>query len=158
LSNAGVLAKRLYFSHALFSCSSTVTCASETCRVHEMEGIDFLAAIESSPDMAASLRNMCRKRLFKKAVKSYSLSRKRSLGNEDLVIAFHEADIDKSGSLNFDEIRRLMHQMDPDFPMDEIVALLKFVDVDEDGTVSFEEYMRLFRQFEEKTENSDDSQ
>jgi hypothetical protein len=127
-----------------------------------MEGTDFLAAIESSPDMAASLRNMCLKRLFKKAVKSYSLSRKRSLGNEDLVIAFHEADMDKSGSLNFDEIRGLMHQMDPDFPVDEIIALLKFVDVDEDGAVSFEEYMRLFRQFEDKKdenmENSNASQ
>lgn len=117
-----------------------------------MEGEDFQAVVEASPDMAASLRNMCRKRLFKRAVKQYSLSRNRSLSNEDLKQAFHEADTDKSGSLNLDKIRTLMHRMDPNFPMDEIIALLKYVDVDEDGLVSFEEYMRLFRQFEEEKE------
>jgi Ca2+-binding EF-hand superfamily protein len=117
-----------------------------------MQGEDFLAVVESSPEMAASLRNMCRKRLFKKAVKSYSLSKQRGLSDADLVEAFHEADIDRSGSLNLDEVRRLMHRMDPNFPMEEIVALLKFVDVDEDGLVGFEEYIRLFRQFEEEKE------
>ena len=136
------------------ACRSTVTCVSDTCRIHEMKGDDFLAAVESSPGMAASLRNMCRKRLFKKAVKQYSLSKKRGLSDEDLVAAFHDADIDKTGYLDLDEIRRLMHRMDPNFPMEEIVALLKFVDVDEDGLVSLEEYVRLFRQFEEEKEEA----
>ncbi|EEC42768.1 predicted protein, partial [Phaeodactylum tricornutum CCAP 1055/1] len=65
---------------------------------------------------------------------------------EDIVAAFHDADIDRSGSLNLDEVRRLMHRMDPDFPLDEIRALLKFVDVDEDGQITLEEFKRLFRQ------------
>lgn len=119
-----------------------------------MKGDDFLAVVDSTTGMAASLRNMCRKRLFKKAVKSYSLSKKRGLSDEDLVAAFHDADIDKSGSLNLEELRRLMHRMDPDIPMQDIVELMKFVDVDEDGFVSFEEYIRLFRQFEKEKEES----
>jgi len=136
--------------------SSTVTCVSGTCRLHEMQGEDFMAVIESSPGMAKSLRDMCRKRLFKKAVKSYSLSKKRGLSDEDLVKAFHESDIDGSGALNLDEVSRLMRRMDPNFPMKEIVALLKYVDVDEDGQVSFEEYLRLFRQFDEEKEDEAD--
>lgn len=127
-------------------------CASDTCRVHEMKAADFLAAIEVNPGMAASLRDMCRKRLFKKAVKQYSLSKKRGLSEEDLIAAFHDADIDKSGYLNLDEVRRLFHRMDPNYPMEEIVALLKYVDVDEDGLLGFEEYIRLFRQFEKEKE------
>lgn len=131
-----------------------MTCVSGTCRLHEMNGEDFLKLVESSPGTAATYRNMCRKRLFKKAVKAYSLSKKRGLSDEDLIKAFHESDIDKSGSLNLDEIRRLMHRMDPDFPMNEIKALLNYVDVDEDGQVGLEEYIRLFRQFEDVKESS----
>jgi Ca2+-binding EF-hand superfamily protein len=122
--------------------------------LHEMKGEDFLAVVESSPEMASSLRNMCRKRLFKKAVKAYSLGNKRGFNDEDIVAAFHDADIDRSGSLNLDEVRRLMHRMDPDFPLDEIRALLKFVDVDEDGQITLEEFKRLFRQFEAEKADS----
>jgi CRP-like cAMP-binding protein len=132
--------------------SSTVTCASDTCRLYEMKRKDFLDVVNSSPEMAQSLRNMCRKRLFKRAVKQYSLSKKRGLSDEDIVAAFHDADIDNSGSLNLDEVRRLMHRMDPNFPMDDIKELMKFVDVDEDGSIKLEEFKRLFRQFEDEKE------
>ena len=130
--------------------SSTVTCASETCRLYEMKGEDFLAVIEASPEMASSLRNMCRKRLFKKAVKAYSLQKKGGLTDEDIVAAFYDADIDGTGSLNLEEVRRIMHQMEPEFPMSEIKLLLEFVDVDEDGQITLEEFKRLFRQFEDE--------
>ena len=72
----------------------------------------------------------------------------------DLIAAFHDADIDKRGYLKIDDIRRVMHEMAPNFPMSEIVALMKFVDVDRDGQVSFEEYISLFRQFEEEKEDA----
>jgi serine/threonine protein kinase len=130
--------------------SSTVTCVSDSCRLHEMKGEDFIAVVESSPETASSLRNMCRKRLFKKAVKAYSLEKKRGLSDADIVAAFYDADIDGTGSLNLEEVRRLMHQMDPKFPMSEIQALLKFVDVDEDGQITLPEFKRLFRQFEDE--------
>lgn len=130
--------------------SSTVTCVSESCRLHEMKGEDFIAVVESSPEMASSLRNMCRKRLFKKAVKAYSLEKKRGLSDADIVAAFYDADIDGTGSLNLEEVRRLMHHMDPKFPMSEIKALLKFVDVDEDGQITLQEFKRIFRQFEDE--------
>lgn len=115
-----------------------------------MKGVDFLAVIDSSPELASSLRNMCRKRLFKKAVKSYSLEKTRGLTKDDIVAAFYDADVDRSGSLNLDEVRRLMHRMDPSYPMEEIRELLKFVDVDEDGKISLEEFKNVFRQFEEE--------
>jgi len=113
-----------------------------------MKGEDFVALVESSPSMAAALRNMCRKRLFKKAIKSYSLNLKRGLTDDDLVAAFYDADIDRTGLLNIDEVRRIMHQMDPNFPMEDIKELMKFVDVDQDGKMSLDEFKSLFRQFE----------
>ena len=115
-----------------------------------MKGEDFLAVVNSSPEMASTLRNMCRQRLFKKAVKQFSLQENRGLSDDDIVAAFHDADVDRSGSLSLDEVRRLMHRMDPNFPMEEIKALLSFIDVDEDGGVNLEEFKRLFRQFEDE--------
>jgi Ca2+-binding EF-hand superfamily protein len=66
-----------------------------------------------------------------------------------MIAAFHDADLDKSGTLNVDEVRALMHRMDPNFPMIDIQQLMKFVDVDEDGFVSLDEFKRIFRQFED---------
>lgn len=130
--------------------SSTVRCVSDKCFIHEMRKEDFMAVLESSPDLAASLRNMCLKRLFKRAVKQFSLYKKRGLSDEDIIAAFHDADLDKSGTLNVEEVRALMHRMDPKFPMSEIQQLMKFVDVDEDGYVSLDEFKRIFRQFEDE--------
>jgi CRP-like cAMP-binding protein len=127
---------------------STVVCASDSCKVHQMTGEDFLAMVDASPEVASSLLDMCRKRLFKKAVKSSSLRLGRGLTDEDLLAAFHEADVDKTQHLNLDEVRVLMHKMDPDFPESEIVALLKHVDTDGDGKCSLEEFKQLFRQFD----------
>eukprot|EP00980_Cylindrotheca_fusiformis_P026140 scaffold15472_cov117-Cylindrotheca_fusiformis.AAC.4 len=127
---------------------STVRCVSETCRIHEMRGEDFLDVVNSSPGMAAALRNMCRKRLFKKAVKNFSLHKNRGLSDDDIVAAFHDADLNKSGSLDAEEVRLLIHRIDPGFPMSEIHLLMKFVDVDEDGQVGLDEFKQIFRQFE----------
>lgn len=109
-----------------------------------------MAVVDTSPGMAEALRNMCRKRLFKKAVKRLALDKNRGLSDDDIVAAFHDADIDKSGSLNVEEVRLLMHRMDPRYPMEDIIALMQFVDVDEDGSVSLEEFKKIFRQFEDE--------
>ncbi len=127
--------------------SSTVICSSDTCVLHEMMGKDFFDFLETSPDTKAMLLNMCRKRLFKKAVKSYSSTHKRGFSNEDLTKAFQEADIDQSGDLGLDEVRRLMHAMDPTIKEKDIVELMKFIDVDEDGKLNFDDFKRLFRSF-----------
>ena len=60
-----------------------------------MRGEDFMEVVNSSPGMANSLRNMCRKRLFKKAVKHLSLDKNRGLSDDDIVAAFHDADLDQ---------------------------------------------------------------
>ena len=130
--------------------SSTVRCVSDNCRIHEMSGEDFMAVVQSSPNSAAALRNMCRKRLFKRAVKQFSLETNRGLSDEDIVAAFHNADQSNSGYLNVDDVRRIMHRMDPKFPMSEIHELMKFVDVDDDGRVCLDEFKQIFRQFEDE--------
>ena len=102
-----------------------------------MTGADFLAYLESSPKTKDALLNMCRKRLFKKAVKKYSMEHNRGFTNDDLTKAFQLADADGNGILDINEIRKVMHAMDPSIPEAEIVELMKFIDVDNDGSLSF---------------------
>lgn len=128
--------------------SSTVICSSDKCLLHEMKGADFLAYLETSPETKDALLNMCRKRNFKKAVKKYSMEHNRGFTNDDLTKAFQLADADNNGTLDIDEVRKLMHAMDASIPEAEIVELMKFIDVDEDGKLSFRDFKRLFRSFE----------
>jgi Ca2+-binding EF-hand superfamily protein len=49
-----------------------------------------------------------------------------------------------------EELRNLMHRMDPKYPLSEIRLLMKFVDCDDDGHIGLDEFKKLFRQFEEE--------
>jgi len=128
--------------------SSTVTCVSDECYLHEMMGSDFTTFLESNPKTKNKLLNMCRKRLFKKAVKRYAMEHKCGISNEDLVKAFELADKDKSGELDYEELRSLMHSMDPTIQEEDIMELMRYIAVDEGGNLSFTEFKRLFRSFE----------
>ncbi len=96
------------------------------------------------------MQNMCRKRLFKRAVKSYLTGQKRGFTNDDLMKAFEDVDADKSGYLSLDELRSLMNNMDPTMSEDDLVKLMNYLDVDEDGQLGSDEFKRIFRQFEFK--------
>ena len=112
-----------------------------------MKKSDFHDFLKDRPDTKEMLQNMCLKRLFKRAVKNHLIHKKRGLSNEDLTKAFEDADIDGSGDLSFDEVRKLMHAMDPTIAEKDIASFLKFIDVDEDGKLNFNDFKRIFRQF-----------
>lgn len=128
-------------------------CASDKCLVHEMRGSDFLEVVKHNPDLVESLRDMCRKRMFKKAIKKLALDMKLGLTFKDVEAAFYEADKDKSGSLSLDQLRFLFRRMDPDFPEEDIVAFLQYIDLDEDGRIGFDEFKLLFRCSDESESN-----
>jgi len=118
--------------------------------LQEMLRSDFLELLESSPESAQALKDMCRKRLFKKAVKAFSRAKNRGLENDDLIQAFHDADQDRTGYLSHNEVRDIMHKIDPNFPDHEIAALLNYIDFDQDGQCSLQEFKQLFRSFEQR--------
>ena len=77
--------------------SSTVVCASKSCKVHEMTGSNFMQLMESSPETAQFLRDMCSKRLLKRAIgisKGYTI--------DDLKQLFDSVDLDQSGKINLE--------------------------------------------------------
>ena len=80
---------------------------------------------------------MFQKRLFKMAVKRDAMEHKCGISNEDLVTAFELADKDKSGELDYEELRSLMHSMDPTIQEEDIMELMRYIAVDEGGKLSF---------------------
>jgi len=108
-----------------------------------------LATLESSPDYAEALRNLCRKRVFQRSVRSFALDKMKGMTEKDLVKAFKAADTDKSGSLELDEVTALIRSIDPSFPLEEIKELLRYVDVNESGSIDLDEFKRIFKDFEE---------
>jgi len=129
--------------------SSTVVCASAGCSLHEMRGADFQALLESDPAHARALSDMCRKRMFRKAVKSYLLSQNSGLGDDELVKAFRDADKDKSGSLSLSEVRDLMLHMGNNsaIPEKDMNELFKSLDLHEDGQVSLNDILEMSKAF-----------
>ena len=102
-----------------------------------MMGADFLAYLETSPETKTALLNMCRKRFFKKAVKKYALEHNSGISNDDLIKAFDMADTDKNGQLELNEVRNIMHRMDPTIPEDDIVELMNYINIGENGKLTF---------------------
>jgi len=130
--------------------SSTVVCASASCSLHELSGADFFALLESDPVHARALSDMCRKRMFHKAVKSYLLSQNSGLGGVvELVKAFRDVDKDNSGSLSLSEVRDLMLHMGNNsaIPEKDLRELLESLDLDEDGIVSLNDILEMSKAF-----------
>ena len=79
--------------------SSTVVCASKSCKVHEMTSSNFMHLMESSPETAQFLRDMCSKRLLKKAI-----GINKAFTKNDLKKIFDSVDLDQSGKINLEGI------------------------------------------------------
>ena len=104
-----------------------------------MKGSDFLLLLQSDPEHAAALRDMCRKKMLQKAIKS-------SRFGDDVTRAFKAADKDQSGTLSLQEMKDLMLQLgtNSEIPEREIMALLNSLDTDDDGQESLGLRMSLF--------------
>jgi len=106
-----------------------------------MLGADFNRLIDTDANAARAIRDMCRKRMLQKAVKSYLLSKNSGISAADLERAFRDADGEGKGTLTLGEVRNLMLNMgkNAEIPEAEIQELLKSLDYDDDGRVNINE-------------------
>ena len=76
-----------------------------------------------------------------------SLRRKGSndLSDEALRAAFDGIDLDKSGTVEKEELRKAIMEANPLATEKVVQEMLRFADTDGDGTVDFEEYKAIMR-------------
>lgn len=118
--------------------SSTISCISKECKVLEMKGEDFMALVDSTPDFEASLRDLSRRREFKKALKKAKGDTGSSLKE-----LFEKIDLDGDGKLSALEVKQVLRSFDASFPDEEANALVQSMDVDGSGFVSWDEFKRV---------------
>lgn len=120
----------------------TAICRTKKCKVHEMTGRDFRALLDLTPEMKQSLKDLCLRRDFKKAV---VLRLKKEFPYQNPREAFDIVKQNKSGEpLTFPEITKLMLELNPNYTDEEIREILTAVKLTGSLSLSFDEFKKVF--------------
>lgn len=124
--------------------NSSALCISDGgCMAQELLGSDFRKLMEMSPDMKESIRELCLRRDFKKAV-VYRLKKEFPYSNpREAYDAVSENKCDSNG-LDAEAVGKLMRELNPEYTDDEIMELLRVLDLNYSGRISFDEFKKLF--------------
>lgn len=111
------------------------------CVLLEMQGKDFLKLSETSPDIMNAMRDLSIRRDFKKAVvvrlaKEFPYDNPRE--------AFDAVKLDTCRDLNFDAVRSLMRELNPEYTDEEIMEVIRTLDLTNSGVVTFDEFKKVF--------------
>lgn len=128
--------------------NSTAVVVSDDCVVYEMKARDFYAIYNSSSHVKKSLRELCLRREFQKAVVHEMKNHFPS--TENLRKVFDAVNEDHSGELSFDEIRKFMLAFDPTLSESEIREIVESMDLNESGFINFDEFKHVFAASEKR--------
>ncbi len=123
--------------------NTSARCVSDKCKIEVMEVKDFEHLIKSNPSIRDGLRDVVFRREFKKAL-AFATKKPFPSTEDELKEAFGKIDLDKSGLINFDEIRVLLQKMDKTFTDDDIAQILESLDLDGAGKIQWAEFKRIF--------------
>ena len=135
----------IFGEHSLVLCrprNTSAVCVSDTCTTHEMKARDFYELYESHPNIKSSLRELCYRREFQKAL--VKMTKKEFPSINDLADVFNAADIDGTGFLEIDEVKKVLISFDPSLSETEIKEVLMSLDLDESGRISFDGFKLIF--------------
>jgi serine/threonine protein kinase len=113
-----------------------------SCQVYKMMARDFYEIYNSSPSVKSSLREVCLRREFQKAL--VKKTNKEFPSVKDLRKVFDASDLTGSGSLDFEEVQSLLHSFDKSLSDDEIREVLSSLDLLKDGKIGFDEFRVIF--------------
>jgi len=116
-------------------------CVTEKCKVQVMRDRDFYSLYDSSSSVRESLRELCMRREFQKALVRKT---KKSFPSVECLKQAFDAAGDGSGELSLDALRDLLISFDPTLSEKEIMETLESMDVLERGAVTFNEFKLIF--------------
>ena len=122
--------------------NTSAVCMSKKCLVYEMKSRDFYHLYNSSSSLRTSLRELCLRREFQKALVKKTGKEFPSI--HDLRGVFDAADADSSGLLSADEVSQLLRSFDPSLSEEEMDEVVQSLDLDESGLISFDEFSLIF--------------
>lgn len=118
-------------------------CASDHCKLHAMRGGDFYKLLETHPSLKESIRDICLRREFQKAI-CFRTGKAFPKREEDLRDAFDTVDNGKSGAIELRELRTIVKRFDPYFTEQDIREILNSLDLSLDGKIHWAEFKKMF--------------
>ena len=108
-----------------------------------MRGRDFYKLLETHPSLRESIRDICLRREFQKAV-SHRLGKPFPKTEAELREAFDTVDNGKSGAIELRELRTIIKRFDPSFTEQDIREILESLDLDQTGKIHWGEFKKMF--------------
>jgi serine/threonine protein kinase len=124
--------------------NTSAKCLSDSCQYHVLHAADFYKVLKEHPAVQDSIRDVCLRREFQKAV-VFTTKKSFPTKERELYEAFNVADENRSGNLDLSDIKSMLQRMDATFTDEDIRAILESLDLDGSGAVSFEEFKRMFQ-------------
>ncbi|KAL7560557.1 hypothetical protein ACA910_001425 [Epithemia clementina (nom. ined.)] len=118
-------------------------CCEDECKVFVMKARDFYRLLDSHPSFKESIREICLRREFQKALCAKT---RQSFPQTEAALreAFNFVDSKQTGAIELDEITVLLKDFDPTYTEQDIKDILDALDLDETGSVNWEEFQRIF--------------
>ena len=123
--------------------NSSTVCVSDTCIAQQMKAEDFQELYKSiSPISQASLRELCLRREFQKAL--VKKTNKDFPSVDDLRVVFDSASKGQHGYLTINDVRDLLQAFDRTLTEDEMQEILRSIDLDGSGKITFDKFRIIF--------------
>lgn len=119
------------------------TCVSEHCKLHAMRGGDFYKLLETHPSLKESIRDICLRREFQKAI-CFRTGKPFPKREKELKEAFDVVDSGRSGAIELRELRTIIKRFDPFFTEQDIREILNSLDLDQTGKIHWAEFRKMF--------------
>jgi serine/threonine protein kinase len=118
-------------------------CVTGECQVQVLRGRDFYTLLDSHPSMKATLRDICLRREFQKAM-CFKTKKAFPKKEEELRAAFEAVDASKKGVIELNEIRSMILNFDPTYSEEDVKDIVRTLDLTDSGVVRWEDFKRIF--------------
>jgi CRP-like cAMP-binding protein len=122
----------------------TAMCGTrEGCVVQEMKGDEFRRLTSKYPEILVTLRDLCARRDFKKAV-VMRLKKEFPYTNPREAFDAIKTKGCQDDCLSKEAIASLMRELNPDYSDEEISEIMRVLDLTQSGSITFDEFEKVF--------------
>jgi CRP-like cAMP-binding protein len=125
--------------------TSAICVSPEGCKFRVMSKKEYQKVLDKNPWWVKdSLRDISLRREFMKAIVMKTNKAFPAANEAEMRKIFNLADVNKSGRLELDNVREMLHSFDKSYTDADVKEILDALDLDETGAISFDEFKRMF--------------
>lgn len=123
--------------------NTTATCASNECIAVTMPARDFYGFLDSTPHVMDSIREICLRREFMKAL-VFRTRKPFPTDPEGMKWAFQQVDTERKGKISLNDVRSMLKEMDPTLEENDLKDIFNALDSSKKGFVTLEAFQKMF--------------